>query len=100
MWLHRVTPDPFENSKSETSALGQSVDEWTGYQGVVIAKFNRFGLKSRRSDFEVQFEWSDIEELIARFSAAKHPSAVELQGAIHLAKVLVTAGWKPPEISN
>jgi hypothetical protein len=100
MFLNRVTPDPFENSKSETSAMGQQADRLIVRGDTLLAKFDRFGNGARRSDFEVEINWRDIEELVAQFSAAKHPSAIELESAIKLAKALITAGWRPPEISN
>jgi hypothetical protein len=38
--------------------------------------------------------------MIAQFSRANHPSAMELEHAIKLSKAVTAAGWKPPEISN
>jgi hypothetical protein len=100
MWLNRVTPDPFENSKLETSAMGQEADKLKINGDTLLAKFDRFGNGSRRSDFQVEISWEDIEEFIAQFRAAGHQNAVEFDNAIKLAKAVLMAGWRPPEISN
>jgi len=100
MYLHRVTPDPFENSKWETSAMGQQADSLFFRRDALVANFDRFGKGNRRSDFEVEIEWSDVEEMIVQFSKAKHPSAIELASAVKISKALIEAGWKPPEDSK
>ena len=56
MWLHRVTPDPFENSKWETSAIGQQPDSTIVQNGTLVASFDRFGKGARRSDFQVAID--------------------------------------------
>jgi hypothetical protein len=78
MWLNRVTPDPFENSKLETSAMGQEANRLKINGDSLLAKFDRFGNGARRSDFEVEISWNDIEEFISQFRTAGHQSAVEL----------------------
>lgn len=100
MWLNRVTPDPFENSKLETSAMGQQADRLVVRGGTLAAKFDRFGNGKRRSDFEVEIDWADVEEIITQFSAAKHPNAIELEHAVKLAKAVIAAGRSPQKISN
>jgi len=101
MWLHRVTPDPFQASKISESNIGQYADSMaTSRSGELIAKFDRFGNGARRSDFEVGISWSDVERFIANFSQAKHPDAMAFKNALELANTLTTAGWKPPEFSN
>jgi hypothetical protein len=54
---------------------------------VVIARFDRFGGgEHRKSDYEVLSDWSDIEEMIAKFCRAGHPEALALQQAVSLPK--------------
>jgi hypothetical protein len=100
MWLHRVTPDPFQIDKVSPSSIGQQADSIFSYKYVVVAKFDRFGNGARRSDFEVGIGWSDVEEMILQFSRLKHPAAVELDNAMKLAKALAQAGWTPTEASK
>jgi hypothetical protein len=100
MWLHRVTPDPFQMDKISPSNIGQFADRTSIRGNELIAKFDRFGNGARRSDFEVGVDWSDVEKLIAEFSRAKHPAAMEFESALELARALAAAGWKPPEISS
>lgn len=97
MWLNRVTPDPFENSKLESSNMGQEEDRvLSSNTGAVTFKFDRFGNGSRRSDFEVEISWRDVERLVAEFCKAKLPEALELQHALEVSKALKGAGWTPP----
>jgi hypothetical protein len=100
MLLHRVTINPFEGGVISSHNIGKYADSFASWGSEVIATFKRFGNGARRSDFEVKFSWADVEQLIAEFSEAKHPEAVELQNALQLAKALKEAGWRPPEISN
>jgi hypothetical protein len=86
--------------KISPSNIGQHADSMSVRGDELVAKFDRFGNGARRSDFEVGVDWSDIEQLIAQFSRAKHPAALELKSALELARALAIAGWKPPEISN
>jgi len=100
MLLHRVTVNPFEGGDISSHNIGQDADS-LGISGTeLIAKFDRFGTGARRSDFELTISWSDVEQIIAQFSKAKNPEAVELQNALQLARSLKEAGWRPPEISN
>jgi hypothetical protein len=67
----------------------------------VVAKFDRFGNGPKRlSDFEVEIHWSDVEELIAEFSKARHAEAMELRAAMDLMKAIRDLGWRAPENSN
>ena len=100
MWLHRVTPDPFQSDRISQSNIGQHASATAVIDGEVIAKFDRFGNGARRSDFEVGVAWSDVERFISEFSQAQHPAARALQSALKLANALGEAGWTPPEISN
>ena len=100
MLLHRVTPDPFQVSKISESNVGQYPDSITCVSEMATAKFDRFGNGSRRSDFELYIDWSDIEELISRFSQVGNPAAIELQNALKASRALTVAGWRPPEPSN
>jgi|SRR5580704_4883283 hypothetical protein len=100
MLLHRVTTNPFEGGDISSHNIGQDADAVVAHGSAVIARFDRFGNGARRSDFELTIHWSDVEQLIAEFSEAKHPEAVELQNALQLAKALKEVGWRPPEISN
>jgi len=100
MLLHRVTTNPFEGGDISSHNIGQKADNLSGEGGLVVAKFNRFGNGARRSDFEVQIYWEDVERLIAIFSKGNNPFAKELENALLLAKAVKEAGWREPEISN
>jgi hypothetical protein len=100
MWLHRVTPDPFQVDKISESNIGQHADSMFHYQYEVVAKFDRFGNGARRSDFEVGVSWSDVEEFLSRFEQLAHPGAIEIQQALKIFRALTESGWKPPQISN
>jgi hypothetical protein len=85
----------------ETSAIGQEADCLVGRNNQVVAKFDRFGLGTKRlSDFEVALEWSDVERLITEFAKAKNPAAIDFQVAMQVLTTLKASGWRAPEISN
>jgi hypothetical protein len=100
MWLHRVTPDPFQPDKISESNIGQPADSIAVSHAGLVAKFDRFGNGARRSDFEVGIDWDDVERFVAQFSQAKYPRAIEFESALKLARALAVEGWKAPEISN
>jgi hypothetical protein len=108
MWLLRVTPDPFANSKIDDSkSMGQRADECemmtSGYMGELSphtrTHFKRFGNGARRSDFEVISHWEDVEQLIELFCNAGHPQAIKITEALKLAAAARESGWEP-KISN
>lgn len=108
MDLHRVTPDPFANSKiDDEKVTGLSSDDFQlmrdGYLGLasplVRTHFNRFGNGARKSDFEVFTYWNDIERLLELFASAGHPDAVELVQARKLARAAKNAGWEPANLN-
>jgi hypothetical protein len=46
---------------------------------VVHANFEAFGLADeRKSDFAVEFDWSDVHDLVFYFARMKHPAASRL----------------------
>jgi len=111
MHLHRVTPDAFEDYNmppggkylgQEADCLKASVLQFDGQPAVrvVVARFDRFGAGTyRKSDYEVLSNWSDVEEMIAKFCEAGHPGAIALVRARQLAKAVKSVGWREPSDS-
>src|SRR5690348_15817973 len=62
----------------------------------IRAIFRSFGRgKERTSDFAIDLEWPDVEQLIQEFVDLKHTDAVRLQDSMRLSKAAENVGWNP-----
>jgi hypothetical protein len=86
MHLSRINPpwkEGFSGRIAENFKVAQSShDQGTG-DWVVVAEFPHFGeSEQRRSDFEVEITWDDVEAIIAKFGEVGHAKGSQLANAI------------------
>ena len=78
MKLQRVTFGSNSQSETEKRTFRRRPN---GRHSTVAVLFHRFGglWLSRRSDFEVEVTWRDVEKLIDEFYKMRHPKAQEIR---------------------
>jgi hypothetical protein len=92
MHLNRTTPQPFKRGSEDGTFAGAisedyrvAISNFVDGAQVVIADFPRYGEGSRRSDFEVEVRWDDVEKILEKFCEGSNPEAIALREARKLA---------------
>jgi hypothetical protein len=61
--------------------------------GSVKVPFKWFGRGERPRNYEVEINWLDLENLIAKFIEIEHPHAQYLKKILQLARSVGSSGW-------
>jgi hypothetical protein len=61
------------------------------------SRFSTIWGGQKKSDFQVEVSWEDVEKIIHRFCEVGQPDALALQEAMRLAAAIKELGWQPPE---
>jgi hypothetical protein len=93
------TPDEHPDNHIQEAYYAEPVEDALGAEySTLKARFPRFGRGTqRRSDFEVEITWLDVQQFVRTFMEMEHPQALQIRRMLKVVDAIENAGWHPTE---